>query len=82
MMCGPCSMLQSSKLCYVTGQCPTHFSIQLNKINFGMKNLVYSFNGESMTIYSILYYIHVESAVVIGTRKHFEVTNMYKLFLS
>ena len=26
--------------------------------------------------------IHVENAVVIGTRKHFEVTNMYKLFLS
>ena len=29
-----------------------------------------------------LYYIGVESAVVIGTRKHFEVTNLYKLFLS
>ena len=28
----------------------------------------------------VLYYI--ESAIVIGTRKHFEVTNMYKLFLS
>ena len=28
-----------------------------------------------------LYYVRVESAVVIGTRKHFEVTNLYKLFL-
>ena len=26
--------------------------------------------------------IHVENAIVIGTRNHFEVTNMYKLFLS
>ena len=26
--------------------------------------------------------IRVESAVVIGTKKHFEVTNLYKLFLS
>ena len=30
----------------------------------------------------LLQYTGVESAVVIGTRKHFEVTNMYKLILS
>ena len=28
------------------------------------------------------FHIHVENAIVIGTRNHFEVTNMYKLFLS
>ena len=27
-------------------------------------------------------YISVENAIVIDTRKHFEVTNMHKLFLS
>ena len=29
-----------------------------------------------------LYGIHIESGVVIGTREHFDVTNLYKLFLS
>ena len=39
---------------------------------------------DEIPMYIPAYYneLHVESAVVIGTRKYLEVTNMYKLFLS
>ena len=61
----------------------TLWSIYLKvKICLQENFISYSLQLRCASVQFINMYIHIENAIVIGTRKHFEVTNMYKLFLS